>query len=231
MSPAHAKIARQKARDENTSNNTPLEASGYSSKLWKSGRILHVTFLEGNPTVQHKVVSYANQWSKYANVTFLFGNHPNAEIRITFQPDGSWSALGTDALVEERFPKGTPTMNFGWLTLSTPEDEYSAVVLHEFGHALGLIHEHQSPAGSIKWNYETVTNDLSGYPYYWDAAAIQANIFTQYDESQTQYSQFDPKSIMLYPLPQTWTHNTISFPKNTVLSHTDMQFIQKLYPQ
>ena len=38
-------------------------------------------------------------------------------------------------------------MSFGWLSQDLPEDQFRAVVLHEFGHALGLIHEH--PA---RWN-------------------------------------------------------------------------------
>ncbi len=41
----------------------------------------------------------------------------------------------------------------GWLEPDTPNDEYRRVVLHEFGHALGGIHEHQSPAsGVIPWD-------------------------------------------------------------------------------
>jgi len=37
--------------------------------------------------------------------------------------------------------------NQPWIDLGT--------VLHEFGHALGLIHEHQNPAsGGFKWNRE-----------------------------------------------------------------------------
>ena len=32
-----------------------------------------------------------------------------------------------------------------------------ATVLHEFGHAIGLIHEHQSPfKGGFEWNREEV---------------------------------------------------------------------------
>ena len=47
-------------------------------------------------------------------------------------------------------------MNLGWLTAATPDEEYSRVVVHEFGHALGCIHEHQSPAATFQWNKEAV---------------------------------------------------------------------------
>jgi hypothetical protein len=50
-------------------------------------------------------------------------------------------------------------MNYGWLTSATDEAEYRRVVLHEFGHARGLTHEHQSPAMNIPWNRPTVLDD------------------------------------------------------------------------
>ena len=39
-------------------------------------------------------------------------------------------------------------MNYGWLEPDTELREYQRVVRHEFGHALGMIHEHQNPAAA-----------------------------------------------------------------------------------
>jgi serralysin len=93
-------------------------------------------------------------------------------------------------------------MNFGGLTLESDEAEYSRVVLHEFGHALGMIHEHQNPANEIQWNNPEVYRALGGPPNNWDTDTIDHNMFREYSQDQTQFTDFDEKSIMLYSFPR-----------------------------
>ncbi len=228
----YTKIAHQKAIYENSANAnvSVFEAAAPRSKLWKRGKTLRVTFLDGQSAVQTRVEYYAHQWSQYANITFAFGSDPNAEIRISFKEEGSWSAIGTDALVEEYFPRNKPTMNYGWITPDSSEQEYSAVVLHEFGHALGMIHEHQNPANPIGWNEPVVIAALSGPPNYWDEQTTRFNFFEHYKRSRTQFTGFDPQSIMLYSFPKAWTKNGLEFPVNYTLSQTDKEFIKARYP-
>ena len=154
-----------------------------------------------------------------------------SEIRISFKQRGYWSALGTDALVKEYFPLAEPTMNFEGFTMATREAEYSRVVLHEFGHALGCIHEHQSPAGGIQWNKDAVYRSLGGPPNNWDKAQVDHNVLSRYSKEQTQFTTFDPHSIMLYSFPKEWTLNNMEFTTNSALSDTDKSYIAASYPK
>src|SRR5687767_9737193 len=69
-------------------NPGPLELALETRTLWQTGRTLRVRFLDGLPQVQAKVQAIAHQWSEHANIKLDFGDHADAEIRISLTPNG-----------------------------------------------------------------------------------------------------------------------------------------------
>lgn len=190
-------------------------AALFRAKKWPVGVTLKVRFLGGTSQQQEIVRQFAPVWSEFANLKLNFTNANDAEIRITFTANlGAWSYIGTDAL---NIPQDTATMNLGW------QDE--AVVLHEFGHAIGLIHEHQNPFGGVKWNRTAVIKDLSGPPNNWDLPTIENNIFRTYSKDQLNGTELDKFSIMMYRIPASWTTDGFSTEFNPTLSPVDQSFI------
>ena len=190
-------------------------------KLWPTGSTLRIRFM-GGTSAQHNIVKqHAPQWTEYANLNFDFNDDFDADIRIAFEDDGAWSYVGTDS---KSIHVSRPTMNFGW------QDE--GVVLHEFGHAIGLAHEHSNPDGGIQWNEPVVIRDLSGPPNNWDIDTIRHNVLHKYKHDQINGTEFDSDSIMLYSFPAEWTTDGFHTEENSELSETDTAFIAsaQMYP-
>ena len=165
-----------------------MRASGERKKLWHK-KTLNVCFVEKHPR-EDEIFELAKTWSKYCGIEFRkVTKRRDSDIRIGYDSrEGAWSYVGTDCA---EIPLNELTMNLGFIDKAT--------VLHEFGHALGLIHEHQSPAnGGFEWNRNKVIEDCSGPPNYWDRETIRSNIFYRYKKSHVSGTRYDKKSIMHY---------------------------------
>lgn len=220
--------AMQVALKENPDNASEEELASLKAKRWKPGRTLKVHFMDGDSFLQSKVQQFARLWESYANIHFTFVNDPSAEVRVAFtEGAGSWSYLGTDCLLID---KKEPTMNFGWFDSDTPDTEFSRTIVHEFGHALGCPHEHQSPAANIPWDKEAVYKYFGGYPNYWSKDEIDNNLLNTYTLSEADATKFDSESIMAYAIPNSLTIGDFEVKGNTTLSELDKQFIGEMYP-
>lgn len=199
---------------------------GDVNRRWKDRDRITVRLYTRDRKLHDLVVAYAGDWGRYANLYLDFGNHRSADVRVTFNPGGGhWSKIGTDA---KKTPANQPTMNLA-LTSRSSRSEIRRVVLHEFGHAMGFIHEHQNPRGGIRWDRPKV------YRYFkqtqgWDKAKVDHNIFREYSRDSVNASRFDKKSIMLYSFPKELTTDGSSTSWNTRLSDLDKRHAARLYP-
>ncbi len=204
-----------------------------TNSLWPVGKSLTVSMDNAaSQNLKTKIINMANEWSIYANISFRLVTS-NGDIHVKFDPQGGHRSLIGNQSVDWATRTGYDIISMGTMNLQvnadTPEPDLRRVVLHEFGHALGFKHEHQNPSVSIPWDKEKV------YEYYrigngWDRGKVDHNLFDKLDIGQTQYTSFDPNSIMLYAIPNSLTIGNFSTSMNRRLSNLDKSFAQVLYP-
>jgi len=227
-----------------------LKAVFQKDTIWEAGSNLKVEFINA-PEWKKKWVEkvITEQIAPYVNLTFEWDASPG-DISIAFPSEViAQSMLGRTSRTEY------PSMLLGWLdpplqsfewegqTYQVPADQIrneteqgpittGATVVHEFGHALGMIHEHQNPFGEpIQWNEAAVIAYYSGPPNNWNTAEIRYNILDNVPTETHNGSAFDKDSIMIYSVPGVFTRNLPEgIPLPTQLSPTDKIWLSKMYP-
>jgi len=215
-----------------------------------------VAFKGGSPGMRYAIMSIAYRWSWYTRdpntgentVTFDFGKitpygvdfsewsesdtEYGARIRISFdETDGYWSLIGEDSINPTIVRGGEPSMNLGGLDGYSPlPQDWRRTIYHEFGHALGLEHEHQHPSSvcgealrledeadyNLTLNtYGEVIEDSAGRqpgvltalqhaPNYWDREDALYNLAQLQVDDDRLTAAYDPNSIMKYEFPVEW---------------------------
>lgn len=166
-----------------------------------------------------KVMQYAALWSEHAFVDFVTDVSGSPRISVTFNTgSGNYCILADDYVM----------INIGALT-NPNDNELRRDVLHEFGHALGLKHEHQNPNSAFEWNKPSVIEWYKDNEPKMNEAEVTANILTPV-ATPVVATAADPDSIMAYHIPPGLTTNGKNSAPNMVLSAGDKQAIRLLYP-
>jgi serralysin len=207
----------------------PAAARQGHNLLWVPGARLRVRFLNGPSLLHRRVLRLAQIWTAYANISFEPSDDEAAEVRIAFNEGlGSWSYEGTHSLLVGH---QEPTVNFGWLSVDSSIDEMESVVVHEFGHVLGLAHEHNNPDAAISWNKRTVYEQMGGPPNHWTRETVDRMFFDTWPRSRFPFAKpFDPGSVMAFPVPAEFTQDSLSIGRNVTISQGDREFVSRLYP-
>ena len=130
----------------------------------------------------------------------------------------------------KKIAQDKPSMNLAFTTKS-PEAYMKGNILHEFGHVLGLRHEHLNPENKIKWNKPVV------YKYFtekrgWTKEMVDKNLFNEINKDLTNYGIYDKFSVMHYRVDKSWTLDGfyVNSNPNPTLSVQDKLFISEQYP-
>lgn len=198
---------------------------GYSSIIrsrqhrWAPGATIKVAFYGGNDKLYSQIERIAKEWTgtDRANVTLSFKDGQGkyrlwspddkeyrGDIRVGFNGAAYgdyWSLVGIDSR-DDTIKGGAAnqqSMNLQGFDKKFPAD-WEVTVLHEFGHAMGFEHEHQSPAAKCGFRFDddpgyVKTKDaygwftldeksrrpglytyLGGYSNFWAKAKVDQNL-------------------------------------------------------
>ncbi len=195
------------------------------SKFWASHRTLKIAFINP-PSHAHRnaVINAIKQWQHSINLTLEFVDDATGDIRITMEAPANYSAIGTDATLRQPHQN---TMNVG-TDLMHPQ--FEATVMHEFGHALGMEHEHQHPHADIPWDKPKVY-DVYLHNFNWSKEQVDHNFFSTLDAINTRTTPYDKLSIMHYKIPNEFTTGDWSVENNSTISQKDRRLMRKVYPR
>jgi hypothetical protein len=209
---------------------------GSPGLAWRKQRVITVAFNGGSDELYQLIEQTANEWTALGGqLSFSFkgdagqyrhwtpaDTSPAANIRIAFDNTGYWSLLG---VLAKNADPGDSTMNFEGF----PNDvlkyfhgqnagewriSYAhTTILHEFGHALGLSHEHFNPRCQKDLKMDTIITYLKGPPNNWSEEQARFNIEAPYyakilaqqagplESKLITSPTTDQSSVMLYVFP------------------------------
>lgn len=212
---------------------------GSPGLAWKGQKRVTVAFRGGSDELYSLIEQTAKEWTALGGELELSfqdesGHYrqwsksdtsPVANIRISFEggdEGGYWSLLGVLAknvepneatMNYEGFPEALRKYFHDQNATEWAKSYAHTVILHEFGHALGLSHEHFNPECQKDLKMDAIVEYLMGPPNNWSEEQARFNMDAEYylrilgkqagaHESKVVTSATaDRASVMLYVFP------------------------------
>jgi len=194
----------------------PVRGASYGRlRKWTDG-VLPIEFEDNVPSwLRTQFLRACEIWAQYGQIKCQVGPYKNRTLRVSINSKGCWSTLGMNSMV----------VVARRLNLEPNGCEVMPVILHEIGHSLGLIHEHQRtdrdeyieivkenmvPSLRIKFNFN-IANSRLHTPYdFFSIMHYGSNFFSEDGRSKTivakdPYKNFQKhigRSKYLSPLDQ-----------------------------
>lgn len=184
--------------------------------IWPAWSELRACFYDGETSLKRFFVDVARKWLNQTSLKVDFGDPKGGyrkcdsppfdknDIRITFNMDGYWSYIGRESLYANVIQKG-PSLNIntGGASFNRLNQKVlEPLILHEFGHAIGLMHEHQSPesrcADELDWPH---LYEYAKKNWGWDEEKARMNFVQYFSSPRLRTTPYDRQSIMHYAVP------------------------------
>jgi len=212
---------------------------GSPGLAWKKQRVITVAFYGGSNDLYELIEQTAKEWTALGGqLSFSLKDDagqyrqwtpsdksPKANIRIAFQKGGYWSLLG---VLAQNVDPGDSTMNFegfpehlqkyfhGQNAAEWHISYEHTTILHEFGHAIGLSHEHFNAECQKDLKLDAIISYLIGPPNKWTEEQAKFNMDAHYyaqvlaqqagplESKLITSSDTDQFSVMLYVFPVSY---------------------------
>jgi hypothetical protein len=214
----------------------PHEADGLAmlrGSYWPLGYAVKVAFLGGSTETQDRVMAHARRWSQYGELDFVAVAAARTsgafDVLVGFDQQGYWSMIGTGS--RQVAGQGQQTLNLqGFDSRLMPESEWTRVVVHEFGHACGNLHEQQRPEVVAMLDARAVIAEFER-TQGWSAQEIRDQILTPFDPSTVDETPTpDLLSIMMYSFDASLTLDHRPIVGGSDITDADKILFSKVYP-
>lgn len=213
-------------------------------EMWP-GKVIPIRVANVNPEVfsendlmnfRQAVFAACNVWAQEVDITCVQATGNEAYILQAYLTNEIEKFCGPGTGACATYPGLTQLRKF-WA--KHPSSDVSAVMLHEVGHNLGMMHEHQHDHVDQYYDYPAVSPDSDPFAYYFVLPLKYTNFRTRFVTSD-----YDPQSVMHYnslskygikPKPQYQYLEALTKSgagtqlSNAVLTVKDILGAQKLY--